>query len=400
MTRLNSAALGLLSYYPQPTYSTPDLVQNYRLVASGPANSQSIGVRLNAPLNNKDRLNFNVQYQSQNSASEQLFGFRDTGNGSGSSASMTWNHSFAPRFNNSAVLSYSRNTSQTNPYFATAGINVAGALGIAGTSQLPIDFGPPSISISNFGGLSDSAFSVNRSQTLSLTDTVTYVWKRKHNLSFGYLFRVQDNDPRSEKSARGSFSFDGIQTSQLVQNPVTGSYSAAPGTGFALADFLLGLPYTTSIQLGSNDYFRSWSTAAFVTDDYRLGRNLTLNLGLRYEFFAPSTEKYNRLANLDLNPSPTQASVVTPSQNFMPGGSVVRHRSLCGIAAQTAWVRAPAGHVLTAHRTGFPSVGQTQHRASRRLQHLLQRRSVFGDRDADGGAASVYREPDLHQCPV
>ena len=317
-TRLNSAALGLLNYYPLPTYLTPGLVQNYRLVAAGPTNSQSLGIRLNAPLNNKDRLNFNVQTQSRNSASEQLFGFRDTGTGSGTSESVTWNHSFAPRFNNSAVVSYSRNVNQTNPYFATAGINVASALGITGTSQLPIDYGPPSISISNFGGLSDSAFSLSRSQTLSFTDTVTYVWKRKHNLSFGYLLRKMDNDPRTEQSARGQFSFDGIQTSQLVANPVTGGYSAAPGTGFALADFLLGLPYTTSIQLGSNDYFKSWATAAYITDDYRLGRGLTLNLGLRYEYFAPYTEEYNRIANLDLNPQLTQAAVVTPSQASCP----------------------------------------------------------------------------------
>ena len=137
LTRFDNAAQGLLNYFPQPTYNTPGLVQNYRIVAAGPANSQSLGIRLNAPLNNKDRLNFNIQTQSRNSASEQLFGFRDSTTGSGNSASVTWNHSFAPRFNNSAVVSFSRNMNQSNPYFASAGINVAAALGITGTSQLP-----------------------------------------------------------------------------------------------------------------------------------------------------------------------------------------------------------------------------------------------------------------------
>ena len=56
-TRLNSAALSLMQYIPNPTYSTPGLVQNYRIVAPGPSNSQSMGVRLNMPLNNKDRFN-------------------------------------------------------------------------------------------------------------------------------------------------------------------------------------------------------------------------------------------------------------------------------------------------------------------------------------------------------
>ena len=318
-TRLDQAAVGLLQYFPQPTYSTPGLVQNYRIVASGPTNSQSMGVRLNAPLNNKDRLNFNVQTQDRNSASEQLFGFRDTGTGYGTSESVTWNHSFAPRFNNAAVVSYSRNVNQSNPFFAN-GTNVAQALGIAGTSQLPIDYGPPQISIASMGSLSDALFSLSRTQTLSFTDTVTYVWKRKHNLSFGYMVRRMDNDPRSEQNARGQFSFDGIMTSQLQQSPFTGAYSAAPGTGYGLADFLLGQPYTTSIQLGSNDYFRSWATSGFAQDDYRLGRGLTLNLGLRYEYFAPYTEEYGRLSNIDLSPYLTSAAVVTPAQTSCPTG--------------------------------------------------------------------------------
>ncbi len=312
-TRLDFAAMGLLNYYPSPTYNTVGLVQNYRIVASSPSNTQNMGVRLNAPLNNKDRLNFNIQTQNRNSASETLFGFRDTGSGYGTSESVTWNHSFAPRFNNSAVVSYSRNVTKSDPYFASAGINVAAALGITGTSQLPVDYGPPSISISNFGGLSDGQFSLTRSQTISLTDTITYVWKRKHNFSFGYLYRVQDNDPRSEQQARGSFSFDGLRTSLL-----TAQGTATPGTGYGLADFLLGLPYSTSINLGSNDYFRGWSTAAYAQDDYRLSRGITLNLGLRYEYFAPYTEEYNRISNLVVNPTLTQAALVVPAQNPCP----------------------------------------------------------------------------------
>ncbi len=123
-TRLDPNAMALLQqFYPQPTYtigpSCPaPCTQNYRLVASPPTTGQNMGVRLNAPLNNKDRLNFNIQYQGRNSVTQQLFGFRDTGTGYGTSASIGWNHSFAPRFNNVATVSYSRNVTQSNPYFA------------------------------------------------------------------------------------------------------------------------------------------------------------------------------------------------------------------------------------------------------------------------------------------
>src|SRR3984957_2428104 len=115
-TSLNPAALGLLKFIPLP--SLPGTTENYRIVTSVPSNNNNVGVRLNAPLNNKDRINFNVQYQNRNSASEQLFGFRDPTSGYGLSASAGWSHSFAPRFNNSATLTFSRNDNTTTPYFA------------------------------------------------------------------------------------------------------------------------------------------------------------------------------------------------------------------------------------------------------------------------------------------
>jgi len=324
LTRLDNAASKLLSYYPQPTYSIGGILpgtsscaapctQNYRLVASPPSTSQNMGVRLNAPLNNKDRLNFNIQYQGRNSTTEQLFGFRDTGTGYGTSGSIGWNHSFAPRFNNVATVSYSRNVAQSNPYFATTKTNVAFLAGIVGTSQAPIDYGPPSIGISSFGTLSDGIYQLTRPQTLSFTDNVTYVWKRKHNFTFGYMVRVADSPNNNEQSSRGQFSFDGQATAQYLNGV------AVKNTGYGFADFLLGLPYTSSIQLATNDYLRNWATAGFVQDDYRVARGVTVNVGLRYEYFAPDTEKYGRLTNMVLNSSQTEAALVTPSGAILPG---------------------------------------------------------------------------------
>jgi hypothetical protein len=91
------------------------------------------------------------------------------------------------------------------------------------------------------------------------------------------------------------------------------------GTGYDFADFLLGLPQSSSIRFGTNPiYLRSWSTAAFAQDDYRISRGLSFNVGLRYEYFAPYTERYNHLANLLLNPELTSVTVALAGQSGLP----------------------------------------------------------------------------------
>ena len=304
LTRINPASLALLQYFPSPMSS--GLIQNYNLVGSTPNNNNNIGTRLNMPLNRKDRLNFNVQFQKRSSETLQLFGFRDDTAGSGLSAQAGWNHSFAPRFNNSASVTLSRNNNTLTPYFAYTN-NVAAELGIQGTSQAPINYGPPNLSFTNFGALTDGSASVTRNQTMTFTDALTFVFKKKHNLSFGYTYNRLQQNSLTYQNARGAYSFSGLVTSGIGSNgqPVS-------GTGFDFADFLLGFPQSASLRYGSdNNYFRSWSTAVYAQDDFRVSRNLSLNFGLRYEYFAPYTELYGHLANIDINSSFTQAAIVT-----------------------------------------------------------------------------------------
>lgn len=324
-SRISSISQGLLQYFPMPSYT--GLIQNYRILNSIPSNNGNYGARLNAPLSTKDRLTFNVQTQGRDSQSETLFGYHDTSTGSGMSASVGWSHSFAPRFNNSATVSLSRNINKASPYFANT-TNVAAALGINGTAQDPIDWGPPSLSFTNFGGLSDGTASVGRSQTISFSDGITYVVRRRHNLTFGYTFRKMQSNSLAYPNGRGSFSFSGLLTSEI-----NAKGQPMSGTGFDFADFLLGLPQSSSVRYGtilangvtspaSNNYFRGWATSGYAQDDWRLSRRLSFNLGIRYEYFSPYTELYGHLANLVLNPSLTQAAVVTPGMQSPFGGEL------------------------------------------------------------------------------
>src|SRR5262249_24297611 len=70
-------------------------------------------------------------------------------------------------------------------------------------------------------------------------------------------------------------------------------------TGYGIASFVLGMPssgttsYNPDIAIGQHYH------AAFVQEDCKALRSMTLNLGLRYEYEAPVTERFNTFTNFD-----------------------------------------------------------------------------------------------------
>jgi hypothetical protein len=312
VNRFNAASAGLLKFFPAATYPLLT-VQNYQIVTNSKTRSDQVSIGQNVPLSRKDRLNFRVAYQAANNNNPTLFGFRDTGESSGMNSTAGWSHSFKPRFNSSLNWNFSRAISKNSPYFAYTQ-DIATELGITGTTHDPISYGPPNLSFTNFGGLSDGSASTSRNQTSNITENITYVIRRKHNVTAGVGYRRLQQNPLSYANSRGSFSFSGLLTSGLDANK-----NPLSGTGFDFADFLLGFPQSSSLQLGAkSNYFRSWSVNWFGQDDWRVNPSLSFNLGLRYEYFAPYTELFGRMANLDLNSTITAVAVVTSNNSDGP----------------------------------------------------------------------------------
>jgi hypothetical protein len=336
--RLDSAALGLLRFIPAP--NQPGSVQNYQFVTAVPSNSDNLSTRFNYNLTPKDRINTSFSLQRRNSGSQQDYGFQDHVTGLGFSTSLGWSRNLNAHTVNSVTWSFSRNRSQTTPFFAYT-TDVDAQLGIKGTSTSPIDYGPPNLSFTNYGALTDASPVLIRNQTSSVNDSVQLT-RGAHNLTVGGDFRRIQLNSQSDSNARGTFSFSGIGTSQLGANglPLT-------NTGYDFADFLLGLPQSSSVRFGSsNNYFRSSAYDGFATDDWRIRSNLTLIAGVRYEYFTPYSEKYGHLANLDIAPGFTSATQVLAGQNGFPAGLVFPDKLAFSPRLGLAWKPTRKGRLL------------------------------------------------------
>jgi len=302
--RLDQAALGLLNYVPLP--NQPGALQNFVFSTTVPQNTDNLNTRVNRNLTRKDRLAVTFNYQRRDGQNAQTYGFLDEASGMGINSDVSWTRNLSPRSVNTLHLNFNRNVSDILPYFAY-GPNVAAALGIQGTSPNPVNYGPPNLSFTNYGSLTDASPSAVRSNSLGLIEGATWT-HGSHNFAFGGELRWNQLNTHADPNGRGSFNFTGLLTSGFTANG-----QPIPNTGWDLADFLLGFPHSSSIQYGGSDtYFRSRTYATYAQDDWRVRPNLSLTLGVRYEYFTPFKDKYGRIANLDIAPGFSAVAVVTP----------------------------------------------------------------------------------------
>ena len=303
--RINQASLGLLKYYPAP--NAPGYKYNYQAPITTIQNSDNLNTRLNQTLNAKNRLNGGVGYMGSNSNTPNIFNFVDTGAARNINANVSWSHNFTTRLINNLRYTFSRSRNLGTPFFAYKQ-NVAAELGILGTSQAPQNWGPPTLSFTNYTGLSDGASSLTRNQTSALGESLIWV-HGVHNMTFGTDYRRQQINRASDPNARGQYTFTGLSTANVVNG------ISQPGTGFDFASFLLGTPDTSALRYGnSNLYFRTHTFDVYATDDWRISQKFSINFGLRWDYSSPITELHNRMVNLDIAPGYAAITQVVPGQ--------------------------------------------------------------------------------------
>jgi Carboxypeptidase regulatory-like domain len=185
------------------------------------------------------------------------------------SGAVLWDHTFSPTLLNEARFNVTRwyfNELNSNP-------------------QEP--FGLPTDNINLFGNVTGNDISfgapgpgVFYQTTYNIRDTLTKIWGN-HSMKYGVdIYKEQDVDVQAG-SARPTFQFNNIwdfandapQEEIGNFNPITGQPTDA------------------------RKYIRSDIYAGFIQDDFKVRPNFTVNIGLRWEYFGPITEKNGQISN-------------------------------------------------------------------------------------------------------
>ena len=308
--RMSPAAVALLRYMPLPNWD--GMSQNFRFVSATRTRSDGFGLMLtrvpsgltdsgkNAPARN----NFSAGLGYRRSATNLPTRFPLLG---GDSTSNSWNANLAHTltksfFTNNLRLGFDSTKWRISNHFRN---DIAAALGINGVSRDSFDWGLPSIAFTQFTGLQDIAPAFRADRNFRVADALS--WSHgQHNLKWGGEFSRLTFDLHPSNDARGSFIFTGFATAQLAGG------TPVPGTGSDFADFLLGLPQKTHVQYSNDTYsFAGDAWSLYFVDDWRLAKNLTLNMGLRSEYVSPLSEAQNRLVTLDAPSNFSAVAVVS-----------------------------------------------------------------------------------------
>ena len=252
-------------------------------------NFDIITARVDHMLTDTQTLNYTLNYFDRTVDTPFAFGGANVPGFGALDLRTTWNHvlrhtfALSPNVVNSFLVSYARND---QPSVAPANSTSAAEIGFTPSFTVLSGFaGPPNVRLLD--------------RNLILGNSIQGPQAR-----VAENFQIQDSLSWSTGDHRFKFGFDGTKYKQdqlfLFINQGIISYASGFGgnsTGDDLADLLIGTS-PIALQLGSNGErdFRQTAFALFGQDNWRIRDNVTLSLGLRYEYNSPLTDKYNRVA--------------------------------------------------------------------------------------------------------
>jgi hypothetical protein len=217
----------------------------------------------------------------------------------------TYNYAHSPRVSNNFNAGFLRDTAVNGPPQLGPGLE---ALGIDG---LPTPPGAAPFPIVNLQGslsteIGSGGSSTDAENRFIVSDNLTII-RGSHSFTLGgELRRLQRNEV-----GVGTPAFNFTQT-ETAQNGVghagspTGPLTSIPaGTGNSGASFLVGAVDFSNASFPISQGYRWLQTGMYVQDDWKVRKNLVLNLGVRYDIQVPRTEVNGYASTVNVNlPNP------------------------------------------------------------------------------------------------
>jgi Carboxypeptidase regulatory-like domain len=267
-----------VNVYGQVTVSQPQILNQMRYSS-----------KVDHKLGSKDQINASYLYDNVDTTvpfagNVEDFGPTDYVHGRAQNAGVTWSHTFSPTILNQARMSYVRHTA-----------NFPGDPTVSGMPSTLVAFDEPSIGFGNNAGV-PQFFTENEfvyKDDLSVT-------KGKHNFKGGGEYRRTRNGS-SFDSYKNGYNIDADSEDLLTDAHFTNNFENyffnGPYFGSIIETFASLNPQTGALPVYYRG-FRANEVAMYIQDDWRIHPRLTVNLGLRWEYFGVP---HNATPGLDAN---------------------------------------------------------------------------------------------------
>ena len=303
-TRIDQVALNVLNLYPIPTSS--GLANNFVHAPTKSQTENTFDFKIDEQFTTKDvffarySLNdTNTYLPAQLPKKGDIIAGGDNNQFSGGSEQrsqglhLNYVHIFRPNLLAELKAGYSRFAISTLP--VNYGVNASQMVGILGSNADLDSSGLTPMVVAGFRGLGDSNFIpiIIINNVFQYAGSLSYT-RSSHTVKVGGDFRRRQTSPFQSPQSRGQFTFNGNFT-----NDPSG---AVANGGNSIASMLLGYPSNTvRAKYLVFPGFRNSEISGYAQDDWRIGRWLTLNLGVRYDVYTPQYEVHDRISNADLD---------------------------------------------------------------------------------------------------
>jgi hypothetical protein len=309
--RISPIARSLLAFVPEPNIPGAPLGQNnYQKAQTREKTTDGFDAKINYSMNDQDQMSYRVSFMRPVVFDPGLFGiyggaanggFAGEGTNTSWSGAVTWTRVFSATtvLDVRGGLNYYHNVTTTEGH----GLTTSADVGIPGAN---LDDYTSGISTINIGGHSGPVLGFSASQpwdrsekTWSVSSVLTRML-RGHTIKFGGEWRHNRDlllQTQDAGGPRGAFSFNASGTGNPAEN------ATLSGMANPMAAFLLDWPGTVQRDLKVFDEpgTKHWATFLFVHDKWQARPNVTVDLGLRWEYYDPLQGLAGRgsLANYD-----------------------------------------------------------------------------------------------------